>query len=178
MNSVLQCLTHTPPLAELCLQPARLSLGAEEQYALDPIAATQAHIKRALSAHNAVRPRWHASNLKAINRRCGVACVASGCARVAGWRAATAARRWRGRAPAAAQAGAVSWEGTGLHGWRRRCRTATGAGGGGGVQLACVGPNGVWALVVCVSSHVRAGSGRQRQAAAGGAGGAAGWWCG
>jgi hypothetical protein len=79
MNSVLQCLTHTPPLAQLCLAPASLSSsGSEEQQQLDPIAATQAHIKRALSAHSPLQPKWHARHLKAINRRCvcvGLRCV-------------------------------------------------------------------------------------------------------
>lgn len=69
MNSVLQCLTHTPPLAELCLQAGSLSTSNEEQQQLDPIAATQAHIRRALSSHSALQPKWHARHLKAINRR-------------------------------------------------------------------------------------------------------------
>jgi len=69
MNSVLQALTHTPPLAELCLRDVGLSTSAAERQHLDPIAAMQAHIKRALNAPNAVQPVWHARNLKAINRR-------------------------------------------------------------------------------------------------------------
>lgn len=68
MNSVLQCLSHTPPLAELCLLQQSLSNAGEGQQ-LDPIAATQAHIRRALTSHTALQPKWHARNLKAINRR-------------------------------------------------------------------------------------------------------------
>jgi hypothetical protein len=70
MNSVLQCLTHTAPLAELCLNSQSLSSSSGEQQRLDPVAATQAHIKRALTAAGgAVQPKWHARNLKLINRR-------------------------------------------------------------------------------------------------------------
>eukprot|EP00878_Enallax_costatus_P030218 GHUV01032883.1.p1 GENE.GHUV01032883.1~~GHUV01032883.1.p1 ORF type:complete len:182 (+),score=51.66 GHUV01032883.1:711-1256(+) len=70
MNSVLQCLTHTAPLAELCLRDVDVSSSSDIQQQLDPIAATQAHIKRALTvAHSALQPKWHARNLKAINRR-------------------------------------------------------------------------------------------------------------
>jgi ubiquitin carboxyl-terminal hydrolase 36/42 len=70
MNAVLQCLTHTAPLAELCMRNAGLSTSAADKQHLDPIAAMQAHIKKALLAPNPVRPMWHAGNLKAINRRC------------------------------------------------------------------------------------------------------------
>jgi ubiquitin carboxyl-terminal hydrolase 36/42 len=70
MNSVLQCLTHTAPLAELCLNSQSLSSSSGEQQRLDPVAATQALIKRALTAAGgAVQPKWHARNLKLINRR-------------------------------------------------------------------------------------------------------------
>jgi ubiquitin carboxyl-terminal hydrolase 36/42 len=69
MNSVLQCLTHTAPLAELCLNSHSLASSNGEQQRLDPVAATQAHIKRALTSHGAVQPKWHARNLKLINRR-------------------------------------------------------------------------------------------------------------
>lgn len=69
MNAVLQCLTHTPPLAQLCLRDAGLSTSSADKQHMDPIAAMQTHVKKALNAPNAVRPVWHASNLKAINRR-------------------------------------------------------------------------------------------------------------
>jgi ubiquitin carboxyl-terminal hydrolase 36/42 len=69
MNSVLQCLTHTPPLAELCLQQRSLSSDPNGNQQLDPIVATQTHIRRALTTHTALQPKWHARNLKAINRR-------------------------------------------------------------------------------------------------------------
>ncbi len=68
MNSVMQCLTHTAPLAELCLGSKSLSTAPSDDGA-DPVAATQAHIRRALTTHSAVQPKWHARNLKAINRR-------------------------------------------------------------------------------------------------------------
>lgn len=70
MNAVLQCLTHTPPLAQLCLLDAGLSTSTADKQHMDPIAAMQAHVKKALTASNPVRPMWHAKNLKAINRRC------------------------------------------------------------------------------------------------------------
>lgn len=72
MNAVLQCLTHTPPLAQLCLRDTRLSSSRNstpDKHLVDPIAAMQSHVKKALNAPNAVRPEWHARNLKAINRR-------------------------------------------------------------------------------------------------------------
>jgi hypothetical protein len=70
MNAVLQCLTHTPPLAQLCMRDTGLSTSSADKQHMDPIAAMQAHIKKALTASNPVRPMWHASNLRAINRRC------------------------------------------------------------------------------------------------------------
>lgn len=70
MNAVLQCLTHTPPLAQLCLRDTGLSTSSADKQHMDPIAAMQAHIQKALTAPNPVRPNWHASNLRAINRRC------------------------------------------------------------------------------------------------------------
>jgi hypothetical protein len=125
MNSVLQCLTHTPPLAELCLQPARLSLGAEEQYALDPIAATQAHIKRAqLEGHQpqvrrrvccvGVRARrWLAggNSSTAMARPRARSSAGRGCVLGGHWPARMAAalphsyRRWRGGGRAAGVCG-------------------------------------------------------------------------
>lgn len=79
MNSVLQCLTHTPPLAELCIRDQNVSSvpAGQLQQNLDPIAATQMHIKRALTGSQAaLQPKWHARNLKAINRRwVGSTCV-------------------------------------------------------------------------------------------------------
>lgn len=77
MNAVLQCLTHTPPLAQLCLRDAGLCSSAPDKQHIDPIAAMQSHIKKALTAPNAVRPTWHAHHLKAINRRCARGCIAA-----------------------------------------------------------------------------------------------------
>jgi hypothetical protein len=68
MNSVLQCLTHTPPLAELCLSDKQLSLDHDPQQ-FDPIAATQSHIKKAYASQSSIRPIFHARSLKLINRR-------------------------------------------------------------------------------------------------------------
>eukprot|EP00882_Tetradesmus_deserticola_P031091 GHRQ01035141.1.p1 GENE.GHRQ01035141.1~~GHRQ01035141.1.p1 ORF type:complete len:111 (-),score=36.12 GHRQ01035141.1:55-387(-) len=78
MNSVLQCLTHTAPLAELCLSSQSLASSVgEEQRLTDPVAATQVHIRRALTTSGAVQPKWHARHLKLINRRCAIVCPAA-----------------------------------------------------------------------------------------------------
>ena len=68
MNSVLQCLTHTPPLAETLLESkAALSEG---QNGASALRMTQVHIQRVLQGRVAVvAPVPHARNLRQINRR-------------------------------------------------------------------------------------------------------------
>ena len=68
MNSVLQCLTHTPPLAEAML--ASKPLGSNRS--LDPLRVTQQQVKNSLqNGHNnqSVAPTAHAKSLRQINRR-------------------------------------------------------------------------------------------------------------
>eukprot|EP00201_Polytomella_parva_P022059 CAMPEP_0175050102 /NCGR_PEP_ID=MMETSP0052_2-20121109/7084_1 /TAXON_ID=51329 ORGANISM="Polytomella parva, Strain SAG 63-3" /NCGR_SAMPLE_ID=MMETSP0052_2 /ASSEMBLY_ACC=CAM_ASM_000194 /LENGTH=1138 /DNA_ID=CAMNT_0016314291 /DNA_START=99 /DNA_END=3512 /DNA_ORIENTATION=- len=98
MNAVLQCLTHTPPLAEIflgepSLLPAvasHLSPGSAEDggggkrgvgtststAAFNPITITRDHIRRALSKASgttggggSISPKAHAGNLKLFNKR-------------------------------------------------------------------------------------------------------------
>ena len=80
MNSVLQVLTHTPQLAELCL--AGTKLGP------DTISAgLQEHVDRALSGNhrNGIAPRAMASSLKRINRSCAtLATLNLTCASISG----------------------------------------------------------------------------------------------
>ncbi|GFH26127.1 ubiquitin carboxyl-terminal hydrolase, partial [Haematococcus lacustris] len=64
MNSVLQCLTHTPPLAQAVLGGAIKEVAAD-----DVLTATACHIKRALSTTQVVAPRRHAQTLRQINKR-------------------------------------------------------------------------------------------------------------
>ena len=64
MNSVLQCLTHTPPLAELFL--SKKEYGRNPR---DPVTTTQQHIRKAFSS-NSLRPSSHAESLRLINKRC------------------------------------------------------------------------------------------------------------
>lgn len=67
MNSVLQCLAHTPPLAEAVLSGAvSPSAGASND---DPLAITLAHIRRVFSTHSIVRPSTHAQALRLVNKR-------------------------------------------------------------------------------------------------------------
>lgn len=67
MNSVLQCLTHTTPLAEALLRHQ----GAQVlQKGFDALRATQDHIAKALQGRTAViAPYPHAKSLKLLNRR-------------------------------------------------------------------------------------------------------------
>lgn len=80
MNSVLQALAHTPPLAQLCLQPDPLP-GIKHKG--DVTENVQVHVRRALSARGAANaqardslrptapfaPHLLAKGLRAVNRR-------------------------------------------------------------------------------------------------------------
>lgn len=72
MNAVLQCLTHTPPLAELFLARDCGSPG-------DALHMTQQHVRRALmEAGRVVSPVHHARSLRQLNKRWGAAEEAPG----------------------------------------------------------------------------------------------------
>ncbi len=69
LNSVLQCLTHTPPLAEVLLTAKPLGSAAE----YDALRLTQQHVMKAL--HNRSRvisPRLHALGMRRVCRRYAV----------------------------------------------------------------------------------------------------------
>ena len=67
MNSVLQCLTHTPPLAEVLLGARPLGTGSN----FDPLRATQQHVAKALQQRGPViAPLQHAKGLRRVCRRC------------------------------------------------------------------------------------------------------------
>jgi len=72
MNSVLQCLAHTPPLAEAVLsgraQAPSLSSSSSSP-ADDPLAITLAHIKKVFSSHGIVRPAGQVKVLRTVNKR-------------------------------------------------------------------------------------------------------------
>lgn len=66
MNSVLQCLTHTPPLAELAMSGKELGPGTAQ----DPISCLQHHILKALQGKSpTLRPVHHANSLRLVNKR-------------------------------------------------------------------------------------------------------------
>lgn len=68
MNSVLQCLTHTPPLAEALL--AGKQLGSNRSF--DPLRLTQQQVINSLqNRHNnhSVAPTAHAKSLRQISKR-------------------------------------------------------------------------------------------------------------
>ncbi len=69
MNSVLQCLIHTAPLAELLLSKRALAFKKADHGELDPIGMTQALIRESLEGkRDCVSPVQHAKSLKRINR--------------------------------------------------------------------------------------------------------------
>ena len=81
LNSVLQCLTHTPPLAEVLLQARLLGSGACD---IDPLRATQLHVRRALQQQQRgkfIAPVLHAQGLRRVCRRCSAAphCAVHAC---------------------------------------------------------------------------------------------------
>lgn len=63
MNSVLQCLTHTPPLAELALSGRQL--GGER----DLVRLIQQHITKAFQSQSCFAPNPMASCLRVVNKR-------------------------------------------------------------------------------------------------------------
>jgi ubiquitin carboxyl-terminal hydrolase 36/42 len=68
MNSVLQCLTHTPPLAELFLSSKALSTGSTNGF--DPLGITRELVQRSLRHRGPiVSPVAHAKCLRRICRR-------------------------------------------------------------------------------------------------------------
>lgn len=70
MNSVLQCLLHTAPLAELLLSGRPLASTAAPSNGFDPIAMTRQLLQESLSSRrDYVSPQFHARSLKRINRR-------------------------------------------------------------------------------------------------------------
>jgi ubiquitin C-terminal hydrolase len=73
MNSVLQCLIHTPPLAELLLSDARLgSIAASaSKNGFDPLGMTRELLRRSLGAAGKVaivQPVQHAKSLKKVSK--------------------------------------------------------------------------------------------------------------
>jgi hypothetical protein len=75
MNSVLQCLSHTPPLAQLLLAGRDLSArnggagGGVGPGQFDPVAATQQLVRRVFSSSAPHKPNAHAKGLRAVNKR-------------------------------------------------------------------------------------------------------------
>ena len=85
MNAVLQCLTHTPPLAEALLSGSgcvpgvhahstRAAAGARGgkggAVGADPLALTRAHIERSLRHRTGViSPTAHVRTLRAVSKR-------------------------------------------------------------------------------------------------------------
>ena len=70
MNSVLQCLMHTPPLAELLLS-ARCPRAATGTVGPDVIAFTRDLMQRSLQQRSSVlAPLAHAKSLRRVNKRC------------------------------------------------------------------------------------------------------------
>ena len=68
MNAALQCLIHTPPLAQALLS-RDFSQGQGGQGQFDPLSITQQLIRRAYSGASIFSPAAHASNLKMFNKR-------------------------------------------------------------------------------------------------------------
>jgi hypothetical protein len=66
MNSVLQALTHTPPLAEVALSEQQFNTGG----GFDPVRTLLHHMRRALSANGCVSPGPLAQSLRQVNKRC------------------------------------------------------------------------------------------------------------
>lgn len=74
MNSVLQCLTYTPPLTQ-CLESLRHSKKGRDagfnSGVFDALKVTQDHIHHVFSTRSkAVPPETHARTLRKLNKRC------------------------------------------------------------------------------------------------------------
>ena len=71
MNSVLQCLTHTPPLAEALLaKDVKGHRNGMNGRAWDALSMTQQHVRKALLQHASyITPTTHASTLQHISKR-------------------------------------------------------------------------------------------------------------
>ncbi len=77
MNAVLQCLTHTPPLAEALLAGAGRNGFAKNRSGTssgaDPLALTAAHIQRSLRHRSGVlSPLAHVKTLRSVSKRRGI----------------------------------------------------------------------------------------------------------
>jgi ubiquitin carboxyl-terminal hydrolase 36/42 len=69
MNSVLQCLMHTPPLAELLLSERPVA-GGPRADGFDPVAITRELLQESMRTRQSfVAPRLHARTLKKVCRR-------------------------------------------------------------------------------------------------------------
>ena len=70
MNSVLQCLLHTPPLAELLLSNRKLTASTTPTNGFDPIKITRQLLEDSLKQRKEyVAPAGHAHTLKKVSRR-------------------------------------------------------------------------------------------------------------
>lgn len=70
MNSVLQCLLHTPPLAELLLSKRQLTASSAAPNGFDPIAITRQLLEDSLGRRkDYVAPDKHAKTLRRVSRR-------------------------------------------------------------------------------------------------------------
>lgn len=67
MNSVLQCLIHTPPLAELFLSDFNLHSSSSNNF--DPLTLTRELLRKSLTTRGYVQPTMLAKSLKRISRR-------------------------------------------------------------------------------------------------------------
>ena len=71
MNAVLQCLTHTPPLAEALLASGgRPRVRSGTSGGADALALTAAHIERSLRHRGGVlSPMSHVKTLRSVSKR-------------------------------------------------------------------------------------------------------------
>ncbi len=65
MNAVLQCLLHTPPLAEAFLSEHDFGPGGPS----NPVHMTQQLVRRAFSGAYIISPSSHAKGLKLFNKK-------------------------------------------------------------------------------------------------------------
>ena len=70
MNSVLQCLSHTPPLAELLLSGRPLHGSGHASSGFDPLGMTRDLLVKSLQHRTQlISPVLHARTLKRVNRK-------------------------------------------------------------------------------------------------------------